>query len=91
MSHESSTKRANPRKMTGQSIGGGSNSSAGCPLETALVNSRRRIPYSAGSDPLTVVSPGGYQARLEEKDERCLSVDIMDLYHVCRSMVNLLT
>lgn len=72
--------------MTGQSIGGGSNSSTGCSLETALVNSRRRIPYSVGSDALAVVSPGGYQARLEEKDERCLSVDILELYHVRQTM-----
>jgi DNA polymerase sigma len=65
----------------GQPGSAGSNNS-GCAYETALVNSRRRIPYSVGSESLTVVHPGGYHARLEDKDERCLSVDIMDLYHV---------
>ena len=69
----------NNRKMTGQSNAGGN---PGCSFETALVNSRRRIPYSVGSESLTVVPPGSYLARLDEKDERCLSVDIMDLYHV---------
>jgi hypothetical protein len=74
-------KRVNNRKMTGQS-NSGSNSGSGCSFETALVNSRRRIPYSMGSDSLAVVPPGSYHARLDEKDERCLSVDILDLYHV---------
>ncbi len=76
------TKRSNNRKMTGQS-NGGSSAASGCRFETALVNSRRRIPYSAGSDTLTIVPPGSYLAKLEEKDERCLTVDILDLYHVC--------
>ena len=70
----------NNRKMTGQSNAGGGN--PGCSFETALVNSRRRIPYSVGSESLAVVPLGSYHARLDEKDERCLSVDIMDLYHV---------
>lgn len=71
----------NNRKMTGQSNSGG-NGSTGCSFETALVNSRRRIPYSMGSDILTVVPPGSYHAKLDDKDERCLSLDILDLYHV---------
>ena len=71
----------NNRKMTGQSNSGG-NGPAGCSFETALVNSRRRIPYSMGSDTLAVVPPGSYHAKLDDKDERCLSVDILDLYHV---------
>jgi len=53
-----------------------------CALETALVNSRRRIPYSVGTDPLAHVTPDEYCTKLNEKDERCLSVDILDLYHV---------
>lgn len=65
--------------MTGQSNAGGT---PGCSFETALVNSRRRIPYSVGSDTLAIVPPGSYHSRLDEKDERCLSVDMMDLYHV---------
>jgi hypothetical protein len=69
----------NNRKMTGQSNAGGN---PGCSFETALVNSRRRIPYSVGSQSLAVVPPENFLARLDEKDERCLSVDIMDLYHV---------
>jgi len=72
------------RKMTGQSTGSGPNGvqTQGCEFETALVNSRRRIPYSVGSDALAVVPPGSYHSKLDEKDERCLSVDILDLYHV---------
>jgi hypothetical protein len=75
------------RKMTN---GGVSNSSAsangaagGCVYETALVNSRRRIPYSVGSEPLQIVPTGQYLQRLDEKDERCLTVEIMDLFQVC--------
>jgi len=70
-----------PRKMTNGSTGTGSFGPP-CALETALVNSRRRIPYSVGSEPLAQVSPDQYHAKLDEKDERCLSVDIEDLYHV---------
>jgi hypothetical protein len=77
------------RKMTGQS-NAGSNPGAGCRFETALVNSRRRIPYSVGSDTLAVVPPGSYHARLDEKEERCLSVDILDLYHVLLSWLRLI-
>ena len=66
--------------MTGQS--NTTNGSTGCSFETALVNSRRRIPYSVGSDTLAVVPPGSYRVKLDDKDERCLSVDILDLYHV---------
>ena len=73
------------RKLTGGNNGNpgsaGSNNS-GCEFETALVNSRRRIPYSVGSESLSVVQPGGYHARLDEKVERCLSLDIMELYHI---------
>lgn len=68
--------------MTNGSNGTGS-SGPPCALETALVNSRRRIPYSVGSEPLATVSPDQYHARLDEKDERCLTVDILELYHVC--------
>jgi hypothetical protein len=67
--------------MTGQSNSTG-NGVTGCSFETALVNSRRRIPYSVGSDTLAVVPPGSYHTRLDDNDERCLSVDILDLYHV---------
>src|SRR5271155_3401541 len=94
MSSSHEYKRGAPhRKMTNGNAGGGGgvggqpgsagSNNSGCGYETALVNSRRRIPYSVGSESLTVVHPGGYQARLEDKHERCLSVDIMDLYHVC--------
>ena len=82
MTHEFA-KRPITRKMTGQSNAGSNNSNSGCVFETALVNSRRRIPYSVGSESLAAVPPGSYQSRLNEKDERCLSVDILDLYHVC--------
>ena len=69
--------------MTNGSNGTGGSSGPPCALETALVNSRRRIPYSVGSEPLATVSPDQYHARLDEKDERCLTVDILELYHVC--------
>jgi hypothetical protein len=82
MTHEY-TKRPTTRRMTGQSNSGSNNPNSGCVFETALVNSRRRIPYSVGSEALAVVPPGSYQSRLDERDERCLSVDILDLYHVC--------
>ena len=73
---------SNNRKMTGQSNSGG-NGPSGCCFETALVNSRRRIPYSMGSDILAIVPPDSYHAKLDDRDERCLSVDILDLCHVC--------
>jgi hypothetical protein len=68
---------------------GGANGTAanGCVFETALVNSRRRIPYSVGVEPLAMVPPGHYLRRLDEKDERCLTVEIMELYQVFRSSV----
>lgn len=77
---QESNKRVPTRKMTGQS--NGTANPTGCRFETALVNSRRRIPYSVGSESLAVVPPGSYLAKLDEKDDRCLSVDIQDLYHV---------
>ena len=84
MPHNSTEKRG--RKMTNGGVSnssGSANSAAGgCLFETALVNSRRRIPYSVGPEPLTMVPPGQYLQRLDEKDERCLTVEIMDLYQV---------
>jgi hypothetical protein len=71
------TKRGNTRKMP--TTNGTTN---GCRFETALVNSRRRIPYSVGSDKLAPVTPGSYAAQLDEKEERCLTVDIMEMYQV---------
>lgn len=73
-------KRNNNRKMP-QTNGVGGN---GCRFETALVNSRRRIPYSVGSDKLAPVPPESYSRRLDDKEERCLTVDMMDMYQVCR-------
>jgi hypothetical protein len=66
------------RKLTGSTNG----STSPCALETALVNSRRRIPYAVGQEPLARVAPDEYHSKLEDKDERCLSVDIVELYHV---------
>jgi DNA polymerase sigma len=59
-------------------------SNNGCRFETALVNSRRRIPYSVGSEKLAPVPPESYSTRLDDKEERCLTVDMMDMYQVCR-------
>ena len=74
-------KRIFNRKLI-QSNGTNGAVNMGCIFETALVNSRRRIPYSVGAELLAIVPPENYLQKLDEKHERCLSVDVIDLYHV---------
>jgi serine/threonine protein kinase len=59
------------------------NSQGSCQFETALVNSRRRIPYSVEYEQLAVIQPGIYARSLDEKDARGITVDILDLHLVC--------
>lgn len=54
--------------------------SGGCKYETALQRSRRRIPYSIGSEPLDSVDPSKIRSRLSEDDERRLTTDMRELY-----------
>ncbi|KAI5924508.1 hypothetical protein F4810DRAFT_127480 [Camillea tinctor] len=52
----------------------------GCKYETGLKHSRRRIPYTIGSDPLEKVDLKGIKSKLSEDDERKLSTDMRELY-----------
>ncbi|KAI1634756.1 hypothetical protein F4809DRAFT_643170 [Biscogniauxia mediterranea] len=53
----------------------------GCKYETGLKHSRRRIPYTIGSDPLEKVDLKGVQSKLSEDDERRLTTDMRELYN----------
>ncbi|KAI0118372.1 hypothetical protein GGR51DRAFT_214416 [Nemania sp. FL0031] len=52
----------------------------GCKYETGLKFSRRRIPYSIGTDPLERLDLKSVQSKLSEDDERKLSTDMRELY-----------
>ncbi|RYP73899.1 hypothetical protein DL771_003341 [Monosporascus sp. 5C6A] len=51
-----------------------------CKYETGLPHSRRRIPYSIGSDPLEKSDLTQIQSKLSEEDERRLTTDMRELY-----------
>ncbi|RYO95019.1 hypothetical protein DL764_007761 [Monosporascus ibericus] len=51
-----------------------------CKYETSLPHSRRRIPYSIGSDPLEKSDLTQIQSKLSEEDERRLTTDMRELY-----------
>ncbi|KAJ8126353.1 hypothetical protein O1611_g7285 [Lasiodiplodia mahajangana] len=52
----------------------------GCKYETGLKYSRRRIPYSIGTDPLERLDLNTVQGKLSEDDERKLTTDMRELY-----------
>jgi DNA polymerase sigma len=52
----------------------------GCKYETAQINSRRRIPYSVGSDRLEKVDLKSVKNKLSEDEERKLATDMRDIY-----------
>ncbi|KAG4303089.1 hypothetical protein PCK1_000755 [Pneumocystis canis] len=51
-----------------------------CPYETALVNSRRRIPYSVGITKPTEIFEWRVKSRLSTKNEDIICGDILQLY-----------
>ncbi|KAI8958139.1 hypothetical protein F5Y11DRAFT_52885 [Daldinia sp. FL1419] len=52
----------------------------GCKYETGLKHSRRRIPYSIGTDLLEKVDLQAIKSKLSEDDERKLTTDMRELY-----------
>jgi hypothetical protein len=52
----------------------------GCPFETAIPHSRRRVPYSIGMDRLEKVDLDKIKSRLSEEEEKKLETDIRELY-----------
>ncbi|KAI1506035.1 hypothetical protein F5X99DRAFT_178011 [Biscogniauxia marginata] len=52
----------------------------GCKYETGLKHSRRRIPYTIGSDPLEKTDLKSIKSKLSEDDERKLTTDMRELY-----------
>lgn len=53
----------------------------GCKYETAQVNSRRRIPYSVGSDRLEKLDLRTVKNKLTDDEERKLSTDMREIYN----------
>lgn len=52
----------------------------GCKYETAQINSRRRIPYSVGSDRLEKLDLRTVKGQLSEKEEEALAKDMRAIY-----------
>ncbi|KAK3311009.1 uncharacterized protein B0T15DRAFT_389161 [Chaetomium strumarium] len=52
----------------------------GCRFETAIPHSRRRMPYSLGTDKLEKVEPDKIKSQLSEDDERKLETAVRQLY-----------
>lgn len=53
---------------------------AGCKFETALAHTKRRMPYSIGSEKLEKCSASSIKSKLSEDEERKLSTDMRELY-----------
>jgi hypothetical protein len=53
----------------------------GCKYETAQFNSRRRIPYSVGSDRLEKSELRNVKSKLSETEEKKLAADMSEIYH----------
>lgn len=51
-----------------------------CKFETAMAYSRRRMPYSIGTDRLEKVKPGNIKPKMTAEVERKLSGDMRELY-----------
>jgi hypothetical protein len=54
---------------------------SGCKFETAMAHSRRRMPYSIGSDELEKVKPTDIKARLTADEEKKLTGDMHNIYN----------
>ncbi|KAK3940605.1 Poly(A) RNA polymerase cid13 [Diplogelasinospora grovesii] len=52
----------------------------GCRFETAVPHSRRRMPYSLGTERLGRIEPEKITSKLTEDDERKLTTDLRELY-----------
>ncbi|OHF03414.1 hypothetical protein CORC01_01133 [Colletotrichum orchidophilum] len=52
----------------------------GCQYETSQMNSKRRMPYSIGSDKLEKISLEKIKSKLSEDEERKLTTDMRELY-----------
>lgn len=53
----------------------------GCKYETAQVNSRRRIPYSTGSERLEKLDLNNVKSKLSESEEKKLAADMTEIYN----------
>lgn len=53
----------------------------GCRFETAIPHSRRRMPYSLGTDRLEKVDPDKIKSKLTEEEEKKLESDMRELYN----------
>ncbi|KAH6674675.1 zinc finger protein-like protein [Halenospora varia] len=53
----------------------------GCRYETAMAHSKRRMPYSIGSERLEKCNPAEVKSKLTEDDETTLSKEMEELYH----------
>ncbi|TWU72939.1 hypothetical protein ED733_002389 [Metarhizium rileyi] len=53
----------------------------GCKFETAQINSRRRIPYSVGSDRLEKLDLRTVKNKLSDDEERKLATDMREIYN----------
>lgn len=52
----------------------------GCKYETSQINSRRRIPYSVGSERLEKLDLKTVKSKLSEEEERKLATDMREIY-----------
>ena len=52
----------------------------GCKYETSQINSRRRIPYSIGSDRLEKLDLKTVKSKLSEEDEQKLATDLKEVF-----------
>ncbi|TVY92892.1 Poly(A) RNA polymerase [Lachnellula willkommii] len=52
----------------------------GCRYETAMAHTKRRIPYSIGSERLEKLSASSIKSKLSQDEERALSTDMRELY-----------
>lgn len=53
----------------------------GCKYETAQINSRRRIPYSTGSERLEKLDLKTVKSKLSESEEKKLAADMNEIYN----------
>lgn len=51
-----------------------------CRFETAMAHTKRRMPYSIGSDKLDKLNPADVKSKLSEDEERKLTTDMRELY-----------
>lgn len=52
----------------------------GCKYETSQINSRRRIPYSNGNEPLKQMDLGKIKGNLTPEEERKVATDMREIY-----------